>query len=67
MNTRYITGLAITTAAYRCDWTQDTDPTEIQQDFDRIIAQAQQHVYNTGIDYQITEQDVRQALWGEVA
>jgi len=67
MNTRYITGMAITTAAYRCDWTQDADPTELQQDFDRIIAQAQQHVNWAGIDHKITEQDVRQALWGEEA
>lgn len=60
-----IQGLAITAAAYRCDWTQDTGPDEMRPDFDRICALAQDYLRWAGVPGAITHADIKQALWGE--
>lgn len=69
MNQEAIIGLAISTAAYRRDWTQDTSFCEMYDDFADIARAAQEYLDWVGIkDYYITQEDVCQALgFGDLA
>ena len=56
--------MAIATAHYQRDWTPGTSIEEVFEDFKGLIIQAEDNLHWAGIDAEITEADLVEALWG---
>ena len=64
LNITAIKALAIATAHYQRDWTPGTSIEEVYDDFKQLIIQAEDNLHWVGIDEEITEADIAEALWG---
>lgn len=64
LNIRAVKAMAIATAHFQRDWTPGTSIEEVFDDFKNIIIQAEDNLHWAGIDEEVTEDDLAEALWG---
>jgi len=64
LNITAIKAMAIATAYFQRDWCPDTRIDEVFDDFKNIIIQAEDNLQWAGLNEEITEEDVAEALWG---
>jgi hypothetical protein len=60
-----VISMAVVMAVYNRDWTKDTSFDEMYDDFDGIIAEANEHLQETGVNHIITANDVAVILWDQ--
>lgn len=65
MNQDTVVRFAIITAVYNRSWSKDTHFWEMYPDFERIRREAYYNLKDAGIEYEVSEADIADVLWGE--